>query len=109
LIIGCRVTKLELELHKLQIGYDLNHKGDSAMSEWTDSKQRVNELMEDGYTVSDVWLHTEHDGSGTTLQLTLTKAGHPNESAKIRMGRVTSSIDDLSEFMDLWSKGNQPK
>jgi hypothetical protein len=78
------------------------------MSEWTDNKQRVYELMEDGYTLSDVWLHTEDDGSGTTLQLTLTKPGCPVESAKIRMGRVTSSIDNLSEFMNLWSKGGQP-
>jgi hypothetical protein len=49
-------------------------------------------------------VHVEEDGSGTTLRLSLTKQGCPNENAKIRMGRVGSSIDDLSEFMDLWSK-----
>jgi hypothetical protein len=82
-------------------------KGES-MSEWTDNKQRVYELMDAGYTLSDVWLHTEEDGNGNTLRLSLTKPGCPNESASIRIGSVTGSIDDLSEFMRLWSKANQP-
>ena len=77
------------------------------MSEWTENKQRVYELLDNGYALSDVWVHVEEDGSGTTLRLSLTKQGCPNESAKIRMGQVTSSIDDLSEFMELWSKSGQ--
>ena len=63
-------------------------------------KQRILKLIECGYEIRDAWLHRDDDGSGV-MRLTLTKYGSPDESAKLTVGQVGNSVEDITDFLNL--------